>query len=324
MRRPAPVALGAGFAAAAAVSLLRTGGALASPAPGDDRLAQAFLRARASDGARAFRVLHLGDSHVAGGTFSASVGGLLGGVLRAPVEVRRQGTVGARADRLLLGDSDGFARLVRLSRPDLVILTYGTNEARERDLDLAAYRRALELLLGQIREAAPGAAVVVSGPPEQERRSREGGFAPVRQLAQVSSAQEGAARDAGAVFVDLSREMGGPWTLGRWALERPPLVGPDRVHFTSEGYERLARLLVGRLVDVVNQRLAAGAEGPAREPFRAPPERVATGRRLRDGAGFVPGEPASDVRAFRGSNGRLVLTNLPPPPGPPVLSRRGP
>ena len=324
MRRPAPVALGAGIAAAAAVSLLRTGGALASPTPGESELAQAFLRARASDGARAFRVLHMGDSHVAGGAFPSSVGGLLGEVLRRPVDVRRKGTVGARADQLLRGDRDGFARLVRLFRPDLVILTYGTNEARERDFDPAAYRRALEQLLGRIREAAPGVALVVSGPPEQEIRSPEGGFAPVRQLAQVSSAQEGAARNAGAVFVDLSREMGGPWTLGRWALERPPLVGSDRVHFSSGGYERLARLLVGRLVEVVNQHLAAGAEGPAREPFRAPPERVATEHRPRDGTGFVRAEPASDVRTYRGSNGRLVLTNLPPPPGPPVLSRRGP
>lgn len=302
------------------LSLLHGPRLLAAPLPPEEALASVFVAARTSDSGRPLRLLHVGDSHVAGGAFPASVGELLGDVLGSPVQVHRHGVVGARADRIAGGDLGALARLVRKAGPDLVVLTYGTNEARERAFEPAPYEAAVETLLATIRSGAPGSVIVVAGPPEQERRLAGGGFVPVAGVAAVAAAQERAARAAGAVWVDLSREMGGPGTLGRWAAARPPLVGPDRVHYSAEGYERLARLLVARLVDLVNRR-AGGSTRAARFELPRGRTRATTARDAALDPGFSPAGPASDLRVYREAGGRLVLTNLPSPPATPVLSR---
>lgn len=302
------------------LSLLHLPGALAQPPAPEGVLASKFVAARSPGSGRPLRLLHAGDSHVAGGAFPSAVGELLGGVLGSPVQVQRNGVVGARADRVAGGELEALARLVRSGRPDMVLLTFGTNEARERALEPAAYEAAVGALLARIRAEAPGAAIVVAGPPEQERRLAGGGFVPVAGVATVAEAQARVARAAGAVYVDLSREMGGPGTLGRWAAARPPLVGPDRVHFTVEGYERLARLLVARLADLVNRHLPDVTRAAR---FDLPKERAraSTVRPAAADRGAAPAGPASDLRVYREAGGRLVLTNLQSPPATPVLSR---
>lgn len=334
MRRPVSAPRRPGFAAAVVVlsALAPPGRARSAPAPGggDVRLASVLVRSRAGLG-RPFRLLYLGDSHVAGGAFPGAVDALLEETLGADVASRRHAVVGARADFLVRDGGGVLEGLLRRAAPDLVLVAYGTNEARDPDFEPGAYRATVEAIVSRLRAGTGGAAVALVGPPEQERRGNGGSFRPVPALASVSAVQAAAAEATGAVFVDLSVEMGGGAGFRRWTEEVPPLVAEDRVHYTPAGYERLARLLVARLIADANRELgspssAAGRGGEAAH-FRLPPPRalVATSGRTageRRPPHAAPG--ADDLRAYRRPDGRLVLTNLPSPLPEPVLSRGEP
>ena len=224
MRRPVSAPRRPGFAAAVVVlsALAPPGRARSAPAPGggDVRLASVLVRSRAGLG-RPFRLLYLGDSHVAGGAFPGAVDALLEETLGADVASRRHAVVGARADFLVRDGGGVLAGPLRRAAPHPVLVAYGTNEARDPDFEPGAYRATVEAIVSRLRAGTGGAAVALVGPPEQERRGNGGSFRPVPALASVSAVQAAAAEATGAVFVDLSVEMGGGAGFRRWTEEVP-------------------------------------------------------------------------------------------------------
>ena len=97
-----------------------------------------------------------------------------------------------------------------------------------------------------------------------------GGFRPMAALARVTAAQREVAQELGAAFLDLRDAMEGPGSVRRWVLSTPSLAQPDHVHFTSAGYELLARLVAGELAPgLETQRRALAVTSP--ESMRASP-----------------------------------------------------
>ncbi len=209
------------------------------------------------------------------------------GALYFPVGVN-----GALASSLLkLPESSLFAQLQAVD-PEVVILAFGTNEARTFEPEARLLSQQMATLVGRVRRALPAAFVVVVGPPDQARRTRSGGIAAVPARELVSRSFGAAARQEGALFVDLAEAMGGAGAVRAWNSERPPLVQEDLVHFTSPGYLRLARLLVGAL--------------DGRETMNRIPAAAAV--------------PAGGVRFERDPSGRVRLTNQPSGAAPaPIL-----
>jgi lysophospholipase L1-like esterase len=208
--------------------------------------------------------------------------------LGALLDSGRQGAVyypvgvnGALASWLLKIPERLFSDQLQAVEPDLVILAFGTNEARTFDPDQ------MSTLVARIRRAVPAAQVIVVGPPDQARRTRSGGVAAVPARDLVSRAFGQAARQSGALFVDLAEAMGGEGAIRAWSAERPALVQEDLVHFTSAGYLRLARLLAGAL---------DGRETMIRIPAAS-------------------AAPSGGIRFERDSSGRIRLTNQPPGSG---------
>ena len=200
------------------------------------------------------------------------------GALYFPVGVN-----GALASSLLKLSERSFADQLQAVDPDVVIVAFGTNEARTFGPEARLLSEQMAALIERVRRAVPAAFVVVVGPPDQARRTRTGGIAAVPARDLVSRAFGAAARQEGALFVDLAEGMGGAGSARAWSSERPPLVQEDLVHFTSAGYLRLARLLVGAL---------DGRETMIRIPA-------------------VAAAPVGGVRFERDSSGRIRLTNQP-------------
>jgi lysophospholipase L1-like esterase len=217
------------------------------------------------------------------------------------------GVVGAQANVLLRCREDLFARQLAAEAPDVVILAFGTNEARDSGFDAVAYVATLEALVGRVRRGAPSALVLLAGPPDQERATR-GGARPVATLPLVVEAQREAARRTGAAFLDLREAMGGGGSVRRWFRASPPLAQPDLVHFTAPGYERLARLVAGALVaSFEGARLRVAS---AERPIVLPEARVASNAPTREARAPSAPEDESGLRSYRDASGRLVLTNL--------------
>lgn len=227
------------------------------------------------------------------------------------------GVVGAHASLLLETEESLFSRQLQLEQPDLVILSFGTNEAEHRSFDPLAYRETLRRVLNRIRRAAPSASLLVTAPPDHEQR-RDGTFRPALRLPIVTACLREAAAEAGAAFLDLGALMGGAGSMRRWAGEG--LAQADHVHLTGPGYERLARLFLTELFGRLNElRVASGLSGV---PFALPPVVVAAHRHGTARREALPDSSTSDIRAYRDAEGRLVLTNSSAARGLPRLGRR--
>ena len=244
-----------------------------------------------------------------------------GGIVYSPV-----GVLGARADLLLKSRDDIFETLMRLEAPDLVVVAFGANEAGDRPFDARGYAALFDRALTRIRAAAPQAELLVVAPPDRAERAADGSWRSMATLDELARIQESAARRRGAAFFDLRRAMGGAGQIVRWAALRRPLAQADHVHYTSEGYARLAQWLAAEVFDLYGRarraptllaELRAEGDGSAdllelaRRPFSPPLARGAAPART-----VADREPAAErtfavgrVRAETSPNGTLVIRN---------------
>jgi len=174
--------------------------------------------------------------------------------------------------------------------PALVILAYGTNEGFQEGFDPDKYRQTVADTLSLVRRGAPGAAILVVGPPDAQRLTSACGGRPgagaqasclanpnpnrayscewstPEPLAEVREIERRQAGAAGAVFWDWSVIMGGACAMHQWVVADPPLARGDHVHMTAAGYNRTAEALFHDLMD-------AYAAHHGAEFHRPPPRR---------------------------------------------------
>ena len=155
------------------------------------------------------------------------------------------GINGAQAD-LLLGWNDGLlAEHIERRDPALIILAYGTNEARKKDWTYESYKATFAEVLRRFRVFAPSASILVLGPPDQSilvsRRWRitEG-------VDRILEAQRDAAVESGCAFWDIRAAMGGKGVMRQWV--EAGLAQGDYVHLTSAGYQALGDSLYDTLM----------------------------------------------------------------------------
>jgi len=143
--------------------------------------------------------------------------------------------------------------------PALIVVAYGTNEGVEPPEKLAHYAEHFSARVQALRAAAPGAAVLVIGPPDVDRKGQPpvagcgawvpGAWAPTPGIAIVREAQRAVAARHGWYFWDWQAAMGGPCAADRWANAAPPLEAPDHVHPKADGYRRSADMLFREIID---------------------------------------------------------------------------
>ncbi|MGX9963228.1 GDSL-type esterase/lipase family protein [Roseomonas sp. F4] len=140
-----------------------------------------------------------------------------------------------------------------VASPALIILEYGTNEATDRDFDPAAYGQALSRRIAALRAASPRSGILLMGAPDAGRPIRRGrGACPVTPLPALTAVRATQRRVAAAErvgFFDWAEEVtGGLCRLPSLAGASPPLMRPDLVHFTTDGYRLTAERLHAHLL----------------------------------------------------------------------------
>jgi lysophospholipase L1-like esterase len=157
------------------------------------------------------------------------------------------GINGARTTRLLALDWQVLAEQLQEHSPDLIIISYGSNEAGDTMLDLAQYRAQFSELLQRFQQAAPQASLLVTAPPDRAARSG-GRWQSLRVLPTLIAAQRQAALTAGAAFWNLFQAMGGAGSINHWAARATPLAQSDHVHLTRAGYKLVGEALYNELL----------------------------------------------------------------------------
>lgn len=125
--------------------------------------------------------------------------------------------------------------------PNLVVLSYGGNEALDPGLPLAAYEAQMRAAVARMRSLTPGASCLLIGPlatyPEHASR-----------MAAVTDIQRRAAPELGCAFWDASGVSGGHGRLRRWA-RHPDMVSGDHLHLGPRGYATVGQAFVTSLLD---------------------------------------------------------------------------
>jgi len=189
------------------------------------------------------------------------------------------GYPGATVDILNKLDERLFESDLRRLKPQIVVLSFGTNEASKENLDLALYTRKYERVIAKIRAALPAAAIVLIGPPEGEdlpahckdkareeavcRRPEANADTPAAaeacawkvlpKLAAVREAERKIAERDGLVYWNWASIMPKECGADRWRAESPPLMAKDHIHFTIAGYKKSAAAFLDTLVPVIDK-----------------------------------------------------------------------
>jgi lysophospholipase L1-like esterase len=199
---------------------------------------------RANGGGAPVRILQYGDSHVAGGTEPKSIEAGFSKI--APVDYSTMAKVGISASYPLQHEQSWINQPLQDKKPDLVILSFGSNDAAGQ-VNKQAYERQYEQLVQKIHQQSPNSSIMIVGPTDGYG---SGTGKPLPGLDNVIAAQKEVAAKYGLDFVDMRASMGGAGSINDWRARG--LAAPDKLHFTTQGYQLIAQQISNRLQSDVN------------------------------------------------------------------------
>lgn len=135
-----------------------------------------------------------------------------------------------------------FQQQLNFYKPELFIISIGTNDAYTTDFDSDKFRNAYKAMLEMIKASDPGCAVMLTVPNDSYYRRK----APNKNTRIQQEIIHTLAKEYQAVVWDFYAVMGGLGSSQRWYQRK--LMPRDRVHFTATGYSLKADLLLKALV----------------------------------------------------------------------------
>ena len=191
------------------------------------------------------RIVHIGDSHVRGHIYPQTTGARLIETFGA-VSYIDKGVNGATC--LTFTHPDRIAEIAAL-KPELLILSFGTNESHNRRYNVNVHYNQMDELVKLLQDSLPNVSILLTTPPgsyesfRQRRRRRTYAVNP-----RTATASETIRR---LLVWDMYDVVGGKrracvnWTEAK-------LMRPDHVHYLPEGYILQGNLLYQALINAYN------------------------------------------------------------------------
>lgn len=157
------------------------------------------------------------------------------------------GINGGAIHHLTLANAGAWIASLKLRRPDLVILAFGTNEAGYANIPGPGYEADYREMVRRIRAALPSVSILMMAPMDRDERNRSGQIGTMPSIPKIVETQRKLARELGCAFFDTFHAMGGPDASLHWYKADPRLMTGDFTHPTRTGADHVARLLVDAL-----------------------------------------------------------------------------
>ncbi|MBK8919922.1 MAG: hypothetical protein IPM81_00155 [Saprospirales bacterium] len=139
-----------------------------------------------------------------------------------------------------------FARQLAALNPDLIILSFGTNEAQGKQSPRYIYQQ-IEELVSQLHQYAPNAQIMFTTPADSYLKGR--GFNPY--MSQISEVIRQYAREHQYAVWDLFQLGGGEHSAQTW--KSAGLLASDSVHYSKIGYMVQGKLFYQSLIRAYNE-----------------------------------------------------------------------
>lgn len=140
-----------------------------------------------------------------------------------------------------------FAKEVAELQPDLIILSFGTNEAQGKNGPPALYNQMKELV-NQLQAEVPNASFLLTTPADSYLRSGRS-FNPY--MTEACAVIRNFARERGLALWDMYTLTGGAESARNW--KNSGLMTSDSVHYTRWGYAVQGKLLYQSLIRTYNE-----------------------------------------------------------------------
>ena len=140
--------------------------------------------------------------------------------------------------------SEYFTRQLPELKPDLIILSLGTNESQHRNIDSLQMRNKIDSLIQGIRAENPKAKFLITLPGDSYIKMRKGKkryYVKNPALNNVRKIISDYCKQNDIAYWDLMEVMGGYGSMGMWY--KAGMADKYRLHFTAKGYGIQAELL---------------------------------------------------------------------------------
>jgi lysophospholipase L1-like esterase len=208
------------------------------------------LRAGASEDT--LRIVHIGDSHVRGRIFPHTVRTKLCEVFGA-ISYTDMGVNGATC---LTFTHPNRIEAVAVLEPELLILSFGTNESHDKRYSANVHYHQMDELVKLLRSRMPGIPILLTTPPgsydsfRKRRRQRTYSVNP-RTITAVNTIHR-YGQDQNLAVWDMYNVVGGKdhACTNWWKSE---LMRTDHVHYVADGYVLQGELLFKALINTYNE-----------------------------------------------------------------------
>jgi hypothetical protein len=155
------------------------------------------------------------------------------------------GVVGAQFTHLI-DKAPWTIEQIQHLKPDIIIFSFGTNEAYNGKLDTLDYTQQVQAFLHKLSLACPQTAIILTTAPDTRSRNR----IPPMQRPVNNQLKTIAAREKLTLY-DLNAAMGGWGSLHTWYNHQ--LTISDKLHFNAAGYALQGQLFTLSLMQAYNK-----------------------------------------------------------------------
>lgn len=148
--------------------------------------------------------------------------------LKRGINYNQCGVVGAQFSHLINNANLIISQLKYLT-PDLIVFSFGTNEAYDKNIDSAKYFNELNKFFTQLNLILPNTAIIITTAPD----TRSQGRIPPNQI-NINNQLIKISKTHDVSLFDLNKAMGGWGSLNDWYKNN--LVSSDKLHFNASGY----------------------------------------------------------------------------------------
>ena len=145
-----------------------------------------------------------------------------------------------------------WAERLREAKPDLVVLSYGTNESGYGNYLDSTYSKDYREILRRIKSALPDTPLLVMSPMDRGVRESGGAIGTIQTLPRLIHMQSQMAAEKNLAFYNTFEAMGGEGTMGKWYQAEPRLVSADFIHPLPSGARIVGTLLVQAITSGYN------------------------------------------------------------------------
>ncbi|MEI7594777.1 MAG: GDSL-type esterase/lipase family protein [Bacteroidota bacterium] len=160
---------------------------------------------------------------------------------RAGVQYNTIGINGAEFSHF--NEAAYFQEQLSYTKPDLLIISLGTNDSFHDRFDSIAFRNQVMCLISNLRLFNPNVEILIMTPPDSFKKRRYKN----KNLLQVVEILTDICTLENIAYWNLFNIMGGSGSVAKWQVKK--LAQRDRVHYTLSGYELQADMFYNALMN---------------------------------------------------------------------------